>query len=55
MNKYFKKIGKTKSISSWKTKGLSDQVIKTPTTDTSLAPILGYDGKIMYVEFKEVV
>ena len=28
MSKYFKKIGNTKSISSWKSKGLSDEVIK---------------------------
>ena len=29
MNKYFKKIGNTKSISSWESKGLSDEAIQT--------------------------
>ena len=51
MNKYFKKIDKTKSISSWKSKGLSNKVIKSP--NNSLTPTLGYAGKIMYVEFNE--
>ena len=27
MNRYFKKIGNIKSISSWKSKGLSDEII----------------------------
>ena len=41
MNKYFKKIGKTKKISLWKSKGLSDKVVKPPTTNNnSLAPTL---------------
>ena len=39
MNKHFK-IGKTESILSWKSNGLSDQVIKPPTTNNSLAPTL---------------
>ena len=48
MNKYFKKIGNTKSISSWKSKGLSDEVIKPPTVNNNcLAPTLGYDGERM--------
>ena len=47
--KYFKKIGKTKSISSWKSKGLSDEVVKSPSK--GLAPTLGYTGRRMYVEF----
>ena len=32
MYKYFKKIGNTESISSWKYKGVSDEVIKPPIT-----------------------
>ena len=51
MNKYFKKIGKTKCISSWKSNGLSHVVIKSPTKNNSLAPTLGYNGETMYVEF----
>ena len=52
MNRYFKKIGKTKSISSWKSKGLSNKIIKSATTDNnSLAPTLEYAGKRMYVKF----
>ena len=39
--KYFKKIGNTNYISMWKSKGLSDEVIKPPaTSDNSLAPAL---------------
>ena len=41
MYKYFKKIGNTDYISMWKSKGLSDEVIKPPaTSDNSLAPAL---------------
>ena len=51
MNKYLEKIGKTKSISSRKSKGLSDEVIKSPTiNNNSLAPTLGYAGEKMYVK-----
>ena len=52
MNRCFKKIGKTKSISSWKSKGLSDEVIKFPTINhKSLAPKLEYLDKKMFVKF----
>ena len=52
MNKYFNKIGKTKSISSWISKGLSDEVIKPPTiNNNSLVPILEYIDKRMFVKF----
>ena len=41
MSKYFKKISNTKSISSWKSKELSDEVIKSPTIyNNSLSPKL---------------
>ena len=52
MYKYFKKIANTKRISSWKSKGLSDEVIKLFTaSNDSLSPTLEYAGKIMYVKF----
>ena len=53
MYKHFKKIGKNNSISSWKPKGLSNEVIKPHAINNSLVPTLGYDGKAMYVEFSE--
>ena len=41
MYKYFKKIGNTKCTSSWKSKGLSNEIIKPPTTsDKSFVPAL---------------
>ena len=49
MYKYFKKIGSTESILSWKSKGLSNESIKPP--DNKLAPTVKYTGKRMYVNF----
>ena len=49
MYKYLNKISNTDNISEWKSKGLSDEVIKRP--NNSLAPKLGYDNKRMYLEF----
>ena len=49
MYKYFKKIGSTENISSWESKGLSNEVIKPP--DNTLAPELSYSGKKMKVKF----
>ena len=41
--KYFKFITNTNYISSWKSKGLSDESIKPfPTSDNSLTPLLVY-------------
>ena len=52
MSKHFQKIGNTKSISSSKSKGLSDEVIKPPSiNNNSLAPTLEYAGKKMNVKF----
>ena len=34
MHRYFLKIGNAEYISSWKSKGLSDEVIKPPATCT---------------------
>ena len=36
MKKYFNKICKTKSISSWKSEELSDEVIKPPAVDNNI-------------------
>ena len=49
MYKCLKTISNTDNISEWKSKGLPDEVIKPP--DNSLTPTLGYDSKIMYLEF----
>ena len=48
INRYFKVIANTKYISSWKSKGLSDETIKPPaTSDNSLSPLIDYlDHKI---------
>ena len=48
MYRYFKVTANTDYMSSWKSKGLSDQSIKLPTTfDNSLTPKLNhYDAKI---------
>ena len=44
LNKYFKIINK-KYISSWQSKGLSDETIKPPaTSDNSLTPLIDYLG-----------
>ena len=44
-NKYFKVIANTDYVSSWKSKGLSAETIKPPTTsDNSLTPAVSYHG-----------
>ena len=50
MYKYFKKIGNTDCISSWKSRGFSDKIIKPPTSDNSLAPALSYIGNRIRVK-----
>ena len=52
MYKYFKKIGNADNISEWKSKGLSDEVIKPP--DNTPAPTLKYTGKRIYVKFNGI-
>ena len=49
MYKYFKKIVNTESISSWESKGLSNEIIKPP--DNTLALTVKYSGKRIYVKF----
>ena len=52
LNKYFKLITNTDSVSSWKSKGLSSESIKPPaTSDNSLTPILSYYGTKTRVKF----
>ena len=52
LNKYFKVITNTDYISSWKSKGLSAESIKPPTTsDNSLTPALSYYGTKTRVKF----
>ena len=52
INKYFKVITNTDYISSWKSKGLSSESIKPPTTsDNSLTPAINYYGTKTRVEF----
>ena len=52
MYRYFKRIGNTDYLSLWKSKGLSDEVIKPPTTSgNSLAPALSYIGNKARVKF----
>ena len=51
-NKYFKVITNTDYVSSWKSKGLSAESIKPPTTsDNSLNPALNYYGTKTRVKF----
>ena len=52
INKYFKMINSTDYISSWKSKGLSAESIKPPTTsDNSLTPELNYYGTKTRLKF----
>ena len=52
LNKYFKVIANTDNVSSWKSKGLSAETIKPPTTsDNSLTPALSYYGTKTRIKF----
>ena len=53
MKKYFEKTGNNKSISSWESKGLSNEVVKPPINNNSLAPKLEYVSEKMFVKFDE--
>ena len=54
MYKYLKKIGNINHISSWESKGLSDEINKPPTTpNNSLAATLKYSGRRILVKFNE--
>ena len=52
INRYLKVIADKKYISSWKSKGLSDESIKPPTTsDNSLTPLIDYLGNKIRPKF----
>ena len=56
INKYFKLTTNTDYVSSWKSKGLSSESIKPPTTsDNSLTPALSYYDTKTRVNLLEVV
>ena len=54
IHRYFTIISNTKYISSWKSKGLSDETI-TPyaTSDNSLTPLIDYYGSKVRVKFNK--
>ena len=55
MYRYFKMITNTDYISSWKSKGLSAESIKPPTTsDNSLTPALSYYGTKTRIKFSRI-
>ena len=49
LNKYFKVVANTLSISSWQSKGLSAETINPPTT--SLSPLIDYVGNKIRLKF----
>ena len=52
IGRYFKVVADTDYVSSWKSKGLSAETIKPPTTsDNSLTPALSYYGTKTRVKF----
>ena len=53
IRRYFKVITSTNYISSWKSKGLSNETIKPPaTSDNSLNPIVNYYVTKVRLEFR---
>ena len=54
IKKYFKIIANSKLISSWQSKGLSDETIKPlATSDNSLTPLIDYYGSKVRVKFNK--
>ena len=53
INRYFKVIDNTLYISSWKSKGLSDETIQPHpiTSDNSLTPLTDYRGRKVRLKF----
>ena len=52
INRYFKVLANTLYISSWKSKGLSDETIKPPvTSDNSLTPLIDYLANKIRLKF----
>ena len=53
VQRYFKIITNTKYIAEWKSKGMSDESIKPPTTsNNSLTPLIGYYSYKTRLKFK---
>ena len=53
LHKYFKAIASTNYVSSWQSKGLSDETIKPPaTSDNSLNPKVNYYSAKARLEFR---
>ena len=56
INRYFKVLANTLYISSWKSKGLSDETIKPPvTSDNSLTPLIDCLGNTIRQNLVEAV
>ena len=54
IRRYFKIIANTKYISSWKSKGLSDETIKPyATSDNSLTPLIDHYGSKVRLKFNK--
>ena len=53
ISKYFEITPTTNTILSWKSKGFSDETIKSSRSHTVLAPELSYVGKKTRVKFNE--
>ena len=52
IQRYFNLIANTQYISSWKSRGLSDQSVKPPSTsDNSLSPLINYLGNKIRLKF----
>ena len=51
ITRYFKVIGNTNMVSSWKSKGLSAETKPPTTSDNSLAPTLSYSGTKTKLKF----
>ena len=52
INRHFKVIANTSLISSWKSKGLSDETNKpSVTSDNSLTPLINYLGNKIRLKF----
>ena len=56
INRYFKVLANTLYISSWKSKGLSDETIKPPvTSDNILTPLIDCLGNTIRQNLEEAV
>ena len=51
LNKYFKLIANTNYVLPWKSKGLTAETVKPPTTSTSITQALSYYGTKTRVKF----